>query len=1161
MPQTIEHPTLGRIEFPDEMSDDQIVSALRSLEGQAQPAGAEPSIAQTGAGLASEVAIGEGAKLAGAAAGTAIAPGLGTAIGYVVGAIGGGISGSIARQKIMRPGEEISYGEVVADTLTNLLPGAKAAKSASVAARVAQTAARNAAIGAGIGASSEVIESAIDEKRLPTLDDVTDRALLGAALGAGLGATSEGFLTAYQKFAGLPSVSLDMALKAGDPNAKIVVDGIKTSARKYAEDANARIKNVITSIDEAAADQWARVRDLQDISAGGQIKTEGAPLAVKGDESDYYMKRRLAEIKIGQQNDRIKERMQAENDGLIERSRDLGVSAPELSKLVNDYLYSKHAIAFNKQHGEGMSGIGSNEASDIIKNFESRGLDKELDGIVSSRKSASKEILDTLIDGGLVSRELADKLRAAYPDYVPLNRVMDDEGLDDAMRIFGGGRYETTSTGVLRAIGSERDVRNISQNIYDNLAGAVRRAEVNKANLAFKNLIEQNPNNGVAVIRKPKVIGTTLIKDTSPEAMAARAARRDVPQVRIPIYEKPKNNAVTVFDKGERYLIELADPRVAAAMRGMNKQQANALMRAAMGWNRFLGGLYTRFNPDFGAPNLVRDRMEATVNAVAKMGPSQGLQILNPVSDMRTIVRNTMGMKSSSPEQAALDQLYIDFKNFGGSTGGMAMSTVRNIQDQIESLTKDIGKPKSQLVKKLNSVVDGINTVLEDSTRFGTFRRALAAGMTKEQAAFAARNSSFDPLLAGSQGDTIKALYLFANPAIQGSRNFLRSMSNPKVAGSVVAGLAGMSYALDKWNQMYDNDWRAKVNGTEGSEWRTTKNLILVTGKDAQGNLKYVSLPVGYSMIPFKVLADYTQRLASGEKVDVMEAGLKVGKQVLDSYNPVGGSLIPTPLRPMFELIANKDGLGRDIRPEWLEGKNISDVEKVFPWTAQTKGGELAMVLAENLQGMGYEVSPANLLYLYQTYTGGPGKTVQNLLNVTAKLWNGQKIERNEIPIARRFYGNTFAEAIEMRNGQKQLIDTLEKQENTDSARASRLAYGIVKRFNEATTPEEKAAALRVGLSDPEVDKAVAKRVYDRLRDQYRGITFSDQQIRGLGVDNGMRARFYYESLERMPPEERVPFLQEQIQKGNLTPDVQRQLMVRQEFRRLFPAPAGQPQQ
>jgi hypothetical protein len=204
---------------------------------------------------------------------------------------------------------------------------------------------------------------------------------------------------------------------------------------------------------------------------------------------------------------------------------------------------------------------------------------------------------------------------------------------------------------------------------------------------------------------------------------------------------------------------------------------------------------------------------------------------------------------------------------------------------------------------------------------------------------------------------------------------------------------------------------------------------------------------------------------------NVKEVAASFGQAIIDSYNPMGGSPVPTILRPMTELAQNKDGLGRDIRPTWLETKNISATEQIFPWTADTQGGELAMSLADQLKDMGYEVSPENLLYLYQTYTGGPGQTVKRLLDLTSKMYNNEPINRSDIPVFRRFYGRTFADVFEKRTGDRALIENLEKQENTDSAKASRLAYSIIKKYD-AASDADKPFVLNELLSQPEVNEA-----------------------------------------------------------------------------------------
>ena len=87
-----------------------------------------PGAADYAAAFAADIAISEAGRLGGATAGTAVLPGVGTAIGYVVGGMGAGAAGSIARQRILDPDGDLSYGQIVADAFINLIPGAKGAK-------------------------------------------------------------------------------------------------------------------------------------------------------------------------------------------------------------------------------------------------------------------------------------------------------------------------------------------------------------------------------------------------------------------------------------------------------------------------------------------------------------------------------------------------------------------------------------------------------------------------------------------------------------------------------------------------------------------------------------------------------------------------------------------------------------------------------------------------------------------------------------------------------------------------------------------------------------------------------------------------------------------------------------------------------------------------
>ena len=272
---------------------------------------------------------------------------------------------------------------------------------------------------------------------------------------------------------------------------------------------------------------------------------------------------------------------------------------------------------------------------------------------------------------------------------------------------------------------------------------------------------------------------------------------------------------------------------------------------------------------------------------------------------------------------------------------------------------------------------------------------------------------------------------------------------------------------------------------------------------------------------------------------------LELGKSFIDGYNPMGGSLWPTIARPWTELASNKDGLGRDIKPEWLLTKNISEVEKVYPWTMDTRGGEMAISFAEQLDNMGYEVSPENLKYLYQTLVGGPGKTVEKLLNVTSKMYNKEPWKASELPIVRRFLGPSSKGAFEARNYDAEFIDNLDKVYSTNQQKASRISSSTFKEMDSASSPDERRLILTDVLrSNPELSDQIFKSISTKIENKAAGLTSADQKIKRLSV--AARAEFFLDRIDKMPPDQLREYLIVQEKRGVLTPSV---LETMQEFK------------
>jgi len=1129
---------------------------LRTIEDEEEKL--RKGFLKEGVSFLTDIAIAEGGRIGatagGAAIGTAILPGFGTLIGgtlgYIAGGLGAGAAGSIARQKMFDPNADVSEGQVVADALLNLVPGSGIGKT------VMRKAAAQAGIGASMSVGGQLVERAIEEGRLPTQEELSVAGLTGAALGGALGLSGSASEKAFGKFLGKPIDNLNAALKAGDPDAKALIGKTNMNAREYADKTKERYEEFYLRNREKYDDEFIRTKVLQNKVAGGFLQQKGK-LVIDDDTMDFSMNRALAEGRIDHKINQVEADVALENGFLLDVSQKTGITTSQISKEINDYMYAKHAIAYNKNNfgrfGEdGAAGISTDKATRIVQNFEAAGKDKTYDFSIKVRKDLSNQILDTLEDGQLISKTEAAQLRKDAPDYVPLNRIMNEDPLDDVGEFITGSfnsRYETKNTGIRRAFGSNRDVSDINQNIVNSLSGAIRRAEVNKANLSFKKAIESPKNKeaaeGIAKVRLPE--------------KTKKARTTEGQDVRVFDEEKAGEHVLTVFDKGQKVFIDFDKnfSGVAKSMKGLNRKQVSDVLKWSMTANRYLGGLYTRYNPEFMIPNLTRDRSEAFVNAMAKMGPTKVFDLINPAKiteDMNVVRRNLMNSRKFKETPDLMnenDLLYKRFQEAGGSTGGLSATTIDDLENNIAKLGEKLNAPAASKTKKFNKIIEGINEIFEDSTRFSTFKLALKNGSTDKQAAYAARKSSFDPRERGTETDNLKAMYLFVNPAIQGGKNFLRSMDfrNPKgrkTFATVMGGLGASATALDIHNSSIDENYREKI-----PQWKLDKHLTFVTGKNEDGSLKYLSVPIGYSMVPFKMAADLSvQMFKGGKEVEDLDGVTNRFVQgVMDSYNPIGGSPIPTQLRPIVDLLSNQDGLGRDIRPDWMETINMDPTERRYDHTADTYGGELAMGLADSLADMGYETSPENIKYLFNNYLGGPGKFFDRLGTVTSKLYNGEKIGVNEVPIARRFFGQTFVDKFERRTGRMADIDTLDKEANTNSVVAGRITREALKEMKE--NPRRMDSILQKTLrNNPNMQESLLRRIRKGLKDEARGLDYVDRAAKRLPVEQ--RAKYISEQLGQQPDEEsRNSMIRELIQKGIASKTVLKELLQLQQLQDL----------
>lgn len=147
-----------------------------------QAGGAELSAKQIATGTALEVGMGIAGGLIGSVAGPA---------GTIAGAsIAGGL-GNYLNQKFIQDKENVSAGQVLANAMMSAVPASWAAKSVKAATGVGKVAAIRAGQGAATSLGATTLEKAVDEYRLPTLEEAGTSAAAGALFGGTLGAVEK----------------------------------------------------------------------------------------------------------------------------------------------------------------------------------------------------------------------------------------------------------------------------------------------------------------------------------------------------------------------------------------------------------------------------------------------------------------------------------------------------------------------------------------------------------------------------------------------------------------------------------------------------------------------------------------------------------------------------------------------------------------------------------------------------------------------------------------------------------------------------------------------------------------------------------------------------------------------------------------------------------
>lgn len=556
-------------------------------------------------------------------------------------------------------------------------------------------------------------------------------------------------------------------------------------------------------------------------------------------------------------------------------------------------------------------------------------------------------------------------------------------------------------------------------------------------------------------------------RDISPDE-AARAVRNVNEQVVISARLSPDGYVTTVEtpgDKDRQVVVKVNGKPITMefngksmdffdAITGMNVTQNGPFIEAVAVWNRLFSQMVTTMNPAWVPVNMVRDIQTAFANAAAD--PEVGAELAGKmfmewkrshriafrhlVAEQADAKQGWWGnrMKASAQKNPLSDaerQWINEFFEDGAATyfidrGGLEQ-TIDKLNRHLNPMTlgkirgvKDAGVWTTGKFDAIADLMDLIGTPAEIAPRLAAYKVLREAGRSREEAARYAKELTVNFNMKGAY-KPLRALYVFANPAIQGTMRMFKDAKEGNYArfGAVAAGWITMGMISSMIADAFgDDDEEERKDGLRAID--KVPDYKRATSITFLPDTYFGSIPVAYGWNVFSTMGQYAYDTAMGYRSAASSAG-KVVKAAFDSFAPIGSgvesktflgqagkTLLPSPLVPMLELGLNENRFGAPISKGDSDFSDIkeSDAYKHFD-SVNPISKSLMHFLAEATSGEKnprynsslIDVNPATVDYLINSYLPGLISSMYQGVGKALNAAAGRDTKEQDLPVLGRF--------------------------------------------------------------------------------------------------------------------------------------------------------------
>lgn len=746
-----------------------------------------------------------------------------------------------------------------------------------------------------------------------------------------------------------------------------------------------------------------------------------------------------------------------------------------------DYRYDDNGIAYDYS---GLSSLfdGSDfeeAAHKLVKDIEDKYVTETHD-LWDATNAATKKILRDGFKAGMMSKDTYEYVKGMYSHYIPL-RGWDGTTADQVWDYIGGGKGAFNQT--LKTAHGRTSIADDPIAYIENMAESG--ILLNNKNWVKQHLmlLAQNHPTSLLTLSKAWYVKSTdangneewipatpqitsqmnsnQVKaaiDAFEQKMEQLAQTGDATQQRDGLniaypqtHSEEREHEVRVMKDGEEYVIYVnGDPQLAQAMNNtrahrVREIQSGKLDRAAAWLGRKMAAAYTSLSPLFIPSNYFRDlTMTLASTAIREDGRYNYLLRKNLATSwnlgfmLRDYQNGKLREKVSNGNATPKEQMFYDFMMNGGETGFVSSLDVEDLKKKFKNDLKDLDRWKANPVKVGHTIMDGIeflNRMIEDSNRFAVYMTSIQYGRSIDEAVNDAKDVTlnFNRKGTGEYGwQMIRNLYLFINPAVQSLQTLgALTKHHPFKFTAVTAAWLASGVLVPIVNAALmsllggDDD---KDKYWQFSKWDRRNNAIMWIPFTNE----YVKIPLAQEFRAFYGIGDMiASKMMGGELAEETWSqyaedllGQVVDMLPLDPTGYDGNiavSLMPNPIRPVFELAFNVDFTGKPLFKETEYNKYAPNFTKAYvgtpDWLVRVSkmvnsiGNDYPDVQQNAIDAFGdprYNLNnPAVVDHVLSSYLGGAYTMGSQVLGVLTKSLNDPKeIKMADIPLVSKFVSN-----------------------------------------------------------------------------------------------------------------------------------------------------------